>query len=174
MRLNIGSNTVRIRGFVNLDYRPDSGADIIGDAETLDAVEPGSCTEIIAHNILEHFPYDRTRHVVAAWVSRLAPGGRLTIGVPDALRCFRRWERGECTRAKYRGHQWDDLQHSIFGNMDLLRQWHGDDAQRYGHAAIFSPDHLRDVMEGSGLVDVVEVGRNHADNVTMSGVLPHA
>jgi len=171
MKLNIGSNDVRLDGYTNLDMRDGQHVDIVDDAATLATVADGSCEAITAHNILEHFPYDQTAAVLACWVRKLKPAGIISIGVPDAELVFARWMRGECTRAKYRGDQWLDAQHSFFGNLDLLRSWHGDAAAMYGHQALFSEGSLRELMASAGLSDIVKVKPNHSDNVTLDGRL---
>ena len=170
MKLNLGSNTVRIAGYLNLDMRCAKGVDIIDDVGCLCLIDADSCDAIIAHNILEHFAYDRTLDIVRLWVSKLSESGALTIGVPDASLIFARYAAGQCTRAKYSGHPWQDLNHSIFGNMDSLRKWHGDDADKYGHHAAFCRDHLEWVMQHAGLSDIETVKPNHNDNVTLRGV----
>jgi len=169
MKLNIGSNTQRHNGFLNLDMRDCAGVDIVDDAATLSSIEDGSCSAIIAHNILEHFSYDRTLDVLGVWVSKLQRGGVLSVGVPDAELIFDRYKAGKITRGKYR-HAWDDLNHSLFGNMDLLRSWHGEDADKYGHHAVFCEDSLRHAMESCGLTDIRKVKANHPDNITLEGV----
>ena len=173
MKLNIGSNDVRLDGYTNLDARDGRQVDIVDDAATLSLVPLASCDAIIAHNILEHFPYDQTLDVLAVWVARLAPGGTISIGVPDAEAIFKRYQDGKITRSRYR-HAWDDLNHSLFGNMDLLRRWHGDDAARFGHHAVFCESSLTRAMEQCGLVGVSKVAPNHPDNVTLAGELPRA
>ena len=80
-----------------------------------------------------------------------------------------RWRAGKITRGKY-SNAWDDLQHGIFGNMDLLRRWHGADACRYGHHAVFCEASLRRLMLAAGLSGITTDKPNHPDNVTLCGV----
>ena len=53
------------------------------DAETLDEVEDESVDHIYNSHLLEHIPHVRTKMVLKKWYSKLKPGGRLTINVPD-------------------------------------------------------------------------------------------
>ena len=175
MKINIGSNTVRHDGFKNLDIRPAEGVDIIDDAGSMDSIAAGSCEAIVAHSILEHFAYDEVQIICDLWTSKLCPGGWIEIGVPDMYLIMLRYlfcipnNRHENI---WPWQRWTQMNHSIFGNMDLLREWHGDDANKYGHHVLFTPGHLRSVMRRSGLHRIRRMHRNHRDNVTLRGLKP--
>jgi predicted SAM-dependent methyltransferase len=91
MRLELGSGDRPTDGYVHLDVRP--GADIVDDASTLSTIDDGSCEEIRAAHLLEHFGHRETLHILRVWWRKLAPGGRLLIEVPDLAGHIRAWGR---------------------------------------------------------------------------------
>jgi SAM-dependent methyltransferase len=81
LRLNLGAGDDRRPGFVSVDLRADV-ADIVGDVCKLPLPDEAAC-EIVACDILEHFPATRTEDILLEWRRVLAPGGRLTVRVPN-------------------------------------------------------------------------------------------
>lgn len=170
MKLNIGSNTVRFEGFLNVDIRQLDEVDIVDDVSVLGKIKDNSVEYIIAHNILEHFSQDRVRDIVKTWVKKLKNNGVIEIGVPDGELIFNRYLNGILTRGEYKECPWEDVIHSIFGNIRLLRAWHGDDAEKYMHHILFNKDFLQKIMLESGLSDIEEIKRNHKDTMTFKGI----
>jgi predicted SAM-dependent methyltransferase len=76
LRLNIGGGELELDGYVNVDRKHGK------EAYPLDYPENG-VDEIRASHVLEHFPYAKVPEVLGHWVSRLKPGGRIRIAVPD-------------------------------------------------------------------------------------------
>lgn len=170
MNLNLGSNTRSIKGFHNIDIRRVIGVDIIDDVSKLTTIPDESVGDIIARNILEHFAPDKTQAIVDLWVRKLEPGGTLEISVPDGELIFQRYIDGIITRPEYCGNPWLDVIHSIFGNMKLEREWHGEEAEKYMHHTLFSKAYLKDVMETAGLHGIVDAEPCHGDNLAMRGM----
>lgn len=83
VRLNLGSGDTRLEGFVNLDLRDDV-ADVVAPADCL-PYGSGTVEEIVALDLLEHFPASRTQDVLREWKRVLVPSGRLTIKVPNMV-----------------------------------------------------------------------------------------
>lgn len=84
MKLNLGGRGTKINGFKTLDINPDVGADIVGDAGSLDSAIPsGSVDEIYSSHMLEHFPHTRTMSVLASWNKVMKEGATLWLSVPD-------------------------------------------------------------------------------------------
>lgn len=88
LRLNLGARDTTIEGYVNVDRSLGS------EAYPLD-VPDGSCAEIRASHLLEHFSHREVREVLAHWVVKLEPGGRLRVAVPDFEVVARRYLDGE-------------------------------------------------------------------------------
>lgn len=85
VRLNLGCGDLRKDGFVNVDLREDV-ADVVADATDLSKWEDHSVVEILALDLLEHFPAFKTRNILREWRRVLEPGGTLTLKVPNMLR----------------------------------------------------------------------------------------
>lgn len=88
MKLNLGSGDTPLDGYVNLDGRRDDSLYPLN-------VEDGSCDEIRASHVLEHFSHTEVAAVMKHWVSKLEPGGVLRIAVPDFEKCARDYLDGK-------------------------------------------------------------------------------
>jgi hypothetical protein len=82
LKLNLGSNEVRIPGFLNVDIVAHKNVDIIADASALPQ-DDNSVDEILASHLLEHFDFHQGKKALKEWFRVLKPGGRLTIELPD-------------------------------------------------------------------------------------------
>ena len=82
LRLNLGSGASPRAGFVNVDRDPR--ADLHLDVRRGLPFPDGSCAEIYAEHLLEHLAYPgEVEAVLRDWLRVLAPGGMLSLGVPD-------------------------------------------------------------------------------------------
>lgn len=82
MKLNLGCCDRHLPGYVNVDICPP--CDQIADLSRPWPWADSSVSEIIAHDIVEHLP-DRIHTMNEAW-RVLAPGGRIEIVVPSAVK----------------------------------------------------------------------------------------
>jgi glycosyltransferase involved in cell wall biosynthesis len=109
-RLNLGAGDDRREGYFSVDLRADV-ADILADAARLPFADE-SISDIVATDLLEHFPANRTAALLAEWRRVLAPGGKLTVRVPNLLVLAQMLVRGgpvpvpEVVRNIYGGHRW--------------------------------------------------------------------
>ena len=124
MRLNLGSGSRPIEGYVNLD---GEGMIYPLPYKNLD--------EIRASHVLEHFGHAESVDVLCHWVDCLRPGGVLKIAVPDFDDLTRRRAMGQNLdfEAIIMGGQVDDLDY---------------------HKSIWNLDKLRFIMERIGLEDI--------------------
>lgn len=83
--LNLGCGDHYIPGYTNVDLRTDCRTDLLADVTDLHMIASGTVTEIVAHDILEHFPESRTDEILAEWARLLAPGGTLQLKVPNMV-----------------------------------------------------------------------------------------
>ncbi len=162
MKINLGSNDVRHEGFMNVDIRQADGVDIVDNVMQLGSIDDGSCDEIIAHNILEHVSPDRVQQTLNLWASKLKQGGGISIGVPDGEFIMKRYIDGLMP--------WKDVVHDIFGNVGLLREWHGEDAEKYGHHILFSKDYLKEFLTKAGFGEFEDEKPNHGAGFTMHAI----
>ena len=170
IKINIGSNDFHHEGFLNVDIRDVPGVDIVDDVGNLKKIEDNSVSHIIAEAILEHFSYDKTLDVLKCWYSKLKKGGVIEIMVPDGELIFDRYLNGDKQgKESPYYHNWGQLIHSMFGSMEYLRKWHGDDAERYGHHTLYSIDYLRKEMEEAGFINIKEKRSRHVDCFCLTG-----
>lgn len=84
LRLNLGSGTTPIPGFVNVDALPDApGVGVVADIGHRLPFEDGSADLVYASHLLEHFPTDQVPELLAEWRRVLRAGGVLLVAVPD-------------------------------------------------------------------------------------------
>ncbi|MFL5844120.1 MAG: class I SAM-dependent methyltransferase [Solirubrobacteraceae bacterium] len=82
--LNLGSGTLPLEGFTNVDALPDApGVDLVADISQPLPFADGSVNLIYAVHLLEHFATDDVPALLADWRRVLAPGGKVLIAVPD-------------------------------------------------------------------------------------------
>ncbi len=81
-RLNIGCAGDNRSGWLNVDLDPR--ADVRLDIRRPLPLPDGSCAEICSEHVLEHLGYPgEVEDVLRDWWRVLAPGGLLSVGVPD-------------------------------------------------------------------------------------------
>lgn len=108
MRLNLGSGDDRREGYINVDLREDV-ADVVASVDRLPF--PDRCSEeVLALDLLEHFPVFRTADLLDEWHRVLVPGGRLVVKVPNIFELSRYIVEGRSPelliRNIYGGHRW--------------------------------------------------------------------
>lgn len=84
IRLHLGCGETYREGFVNVDLREDCRTDLNCDVRSL-PFDDGDVSEIVAEDLLEHFPARETQALLAEWGRVLHVGGRLTIKCPNML-----------------------------------------------------------------------------------------
>jgi predicted SAM-dependent methyltransferase len=82
LKLHLGCGPDYKEGYTNVDIRAEVRADLHADVRQL-PLEDAAVDEILARNILEHFPAAETVSVLQEWRRVLRPDGVLTIIVPD-------------------------------------------------------------------------------------------
>jgi SAM-dependent methyltransferase len=88
VRLNLGAGDDRRPDWISVDLRPEV-ADVVCDVRKLEHWADGEVDEILAEDILEHFPADQTADLLAEWHRVLRPGGLLTVKVPNLFQLAR-------------------------------------------------------------------------------------
>lgn len=81
LKLNLGSGNNRIEGFTSVDLY-DAEADIRADICEL-PFDNNSVDEIIALQVVEHVPYNRSQQMFDEMCRVLKPGGTALIETPD-------------------------------------------------------------------------------------------
>jgi hypothetical protein len=89
-RLNLGCGYDKRDGYLNVDLNDFHAPDLVGDVRSLPALPTGRYTEIVAQDVLEHLERDDGPVALAEWRRLAAPGGRLSLRLPD-LPSLLRW-----------------------------------------------------------------------------------
>jgi predicted SAM-dependent methyltransferase len=126
LKLNLGCGPQELKGYVNIDRSKGT------EAYPLVDIEDGSCDEIRASHLLEHFSYQQTGDVVGHWVSKLRPGGWLKLAVPDFAALAKAYDE----KAPF------DVQKFIMGGQT--------DANDF-HSTLYDIDNLLALMASAGL-----------------------
>ena len=82
LRLNLGCGTDIKQGYINIDQRWIKGVNQVADVSHL-PYKDESVTEVLANDVIEHFPRERTEMVLKEWIRVLRPEGILKIQCPD-------------------------------------------------------------------------------------------
>ena len=90
LRLHLGCGKRRLRGFINIDSRKTSGADLVCDIRRLPFSD--NAAELIeSYHVIEHLARHDLKKALEEWLRVLAPGGRLIIECPDfdeIVKCY--------------------------------------------------------------------------------------
>lgn len=83
IKLNLGCGKDIRDGYTNLDIDPISDKVQKHDVEDLSDFADNSVSEILAFDIIEHFPLRKINPIIKEWCRVLHPGGKLVIQTPD-------------------------------------------------------------------------------------------
>lgn len=93
IRLNLGSGSNRIEGFINVDVEPSVKPDVLCDFVNKQLpYKAASVTEVVLFHTIEHLPKRLHKRVLAEIWRVLKPGGSLLISYPEFTECVRRWK----------------------------------------------------------------------------------
>jgi SAM-dependent methyltransferase len=146
LRLNLGCGHLALPDYVNVDFRPLDGVDVVADVRDL-PFEDGSVAEVFSAHLLEHFPQEELeRRVLPHLVSRLRPEGTFVAVVPDAETMVREYVAGR--------YSFEDLREVTFGDQEYAGDF---------HFTMFTPAALSALLEKAGLeqVEVRTTGRRN-------------
>jgi len=124
MKLHLGSGSVYLDGYVNIDYPQESHttnivkADILADLTTLD-YPAGTIDEVRLHHTFEHFNRQWALKLLGDWHRWLKVGGMLTIEVPDFDELANRYVKADLE------YQFKILRH-MFGSHEAHWAYHYD------------------------------------------------
>jgi predicted SAM-dependent methyltransferase len=141
-----------------MDILPGEGIDLLGDITRL-PFSDGTAEEILANDVLEHFPWRETRQVLREWRRVLGPTGQLCLRTPDLeglLRLYRErpagWRREEAAEGGI-----DPIVERLYGGQDYDTNF---------HYVIFDKTSLADLLEEEGfLVESITPDGNDITNM---------
>jgi glycosyltransferase involved in cell wall biosynthesis len=90
IKLNLGSGSKTIPGFINCDLFPQEGVD---EVFSMDDIPYADCSvdEISTEHALEHLPRLKGEQALDEFARVLKKGGKLTLKVPDLEECCRKF-----------------------------------------------------------------------------------
>jgi len=169
MKLNIGSHSVKIEGFLNVDILDLPNVDIVCDIThipwTVKGVSPqerfedNSVDEILMVEVLEHLSFHDTLKVLREIHRVLKPGGKIHIQVPDCGSMMEMFVRGEISESI--PHKPESVEQVLQIRNATGMRVHPNrflmafcGAQKYGvpdiHKNIFWKERLEDLLEDAG------------------------
>jgi predicted SAM-dependent methyltransferase len=162
MKLNVGCGNSKLAGYVNIDCRADSAAQVIGDAASFEI--DGEVEEIYSHHMLEHLDPEHACRALAHWFSLLKAGGTVRVMVPDlSFHCKQFLEAIVSGRKEDRRH----AMAGFYGWRKPDRGGNNEDAHRWGYDELA----LRTLLEGAGFVNIRRL-TNQPFHLDMTGEKP--
>ncbi|MCU0661458.1 MAG: glycosyltransferase [Myxococcota bacterium] len=152
LKLNLGCGGDARSGYINLDTRPVPGINAYCDVRSLPFMD-GMVQEILAHDILEHFPFREVSGLLKEWCRVLSPNGFIEIRVPNLeglLELYYErpvgWRREDSTIV-------DPIVERLYGGQDYAGNF---------HFIVFDRTSLRTILENCGFF-VLEVTDDGVD-----------
>jgi len=161
MKLNLGCGKDIRAGYINMDIYPGEGVNLLGDVGSL-PFPGGAAEEILANDVLEHFPWRQTRRVLQEWRRVLGATGKLCLRTPDLegiVRLYRErpagWRREEAREGGV-----DPIVERLYGGQDYGTNF---------HYVIFDKTSLADLLEEEGfLVESITPDGDDISNLRVS------
>jgi len=127
MKLHLGCGNKILKGYVNVDIRPETGCDVIDDVELLDKFKDNSADEIYACHVLEHFGRHEYMFVLQRWFDVLKPGGLIRISVPDLEAVFYQYANKNFSLSQlmgfiYGGQTYNENYHYVGFDFNTLKE----------------------------------------------------
>ena len=154
-KLNLGCNVDIRPDYVNIDIIETLPPDVvIADVSDMYFIPNGSCTDILAYDLLEHLPFSLTVPVLKHWIAKLAPEGRIIVRTPDLARISKKFQTGELPVF--------EMQRLLFGGQEYKYNF---------HYAGFTSDYLEGLVLGAGCSKIVQVVKEpDSYNCTIVGI----
>ena len=177
LKLHVGCGSNYKQGWVNIDLF-NTTADVALDFREPFPFDDGSATLIYSEHVLEHFEYPRdARHILEECFRLLAPGGVLSIGVPDhgvVATAYATRDTSFFDQRRLRSYLRD-------GDTTLMHHINYNFRQDGLHKYSYDEETLRQILERIGFVDVARrqfdpeldsAKRNLSGTLYMIGVKP--
>jgi predicted SAM-dependent methyltransferase len=158
-KLQIGSGSSRLKGWLNTDIEPGTGGLAFLDATKRFPFEDGELHYIFSEHVIEHLSYDEGKFMVAEAYRVLAPGGKMRISTPDLARFIALFDKdpGEEARAyivgKLAWREWpkDPNPAAIILNLQM---------SSWGHKFMYDVETLGAMLSRAGFRNLQEFEEN--------------
>lgn len=151
-KLNVGSGSHILEGYVNIDHRAIKGVDLVCDLRTM-PFEKGSIKEILNSHVAEHFTELHIKDIFTHWYDLLAPDGRIVIIAPDIENMAKKYAAGDIS--------WDSFRKVVLGGQDYNSDYHFN---------MFSVSYLVDLLENllpDSQIKVVDSARPNGESLEL-------
>jgi SAM-dependent methyltransferase len=177
-KLNIGGGSVRLKGFINIDFVEYPGLEIVANLLDMSFIPDNSISHIHSNHFIEHLTQEQLLTQLREYCRILKPGGLVTIRCPNALGAsYGFWfpvePEGDREQFLKIGYPADEYFHDPAAGwyhhdlLGLIHYFYADlgsvDNQ---HFNIITPTKLRTAVESSGLT-VLKMGNPEATNIVM-------
>ncbi|MCK4624307.1 MAG: hypothetical protein KAV00_03280 [Phycisphaerae bacterium] len=139
MKLNLGAGHSQLDGWTSVDIDPASGAQVIDDIAVLSSIPDGSCREIMCCHALEHIYRPQVLPTLRIWCTKLKPGGKLTLYLPDVRKFWQKYLSGHMGEKRL---------------LDVTYGVQGGDNPWAVHKTAFWPERITMLLQGSGFQSV--------------------
>jgi predicted SAM-dependent methyltransferase len=141
VKLNLGCGKDIRDGYINIDIYNEHPSILRYDVSNLYSFETNSVDEILALDILEHFPIDKIDGLVGEWCRVLKSGGELIIQTPDVERVFSVFYK-QALEGKI---TWERLARIIYGGQDYPYNF---------HYCMFSEQWIKEILQRHNMIDI--------------------
>jgi predicted SAM-dependent methyltransferase/acetyltransferase-like isoleucine patch superfamily enzyme len=146
--LNLGSATIDIEGYVNVDERDLINIDVVSDVRKL-PFDSDTVDEIYAAHLIEHFTTeDIQRALLPHWKDILKAGGKLTVIVPNIQFMMGKVVAGE--------QSFDDFKEVVFGGQEYSGDF---------HYSMFNTENLRCMLQDAGFVNIETIAETRRNGL---------
>ena len=140
-KLNLGCGFDNRKGYLNVDFQEFHNPDLVADIKDLSMLPSEYFEEILAQDVLEHFPRNETIKVLKKWSTLLKKDGVLKLRVPNLIGLFSLF-----LEKKYQNIEGQNLLvNNLFGTQVYTGDW---------HYTGFTKIILDDFLEKTGFKDI--------------------
>ena len=146
VRLNLGSGSQEIEGYINVDARDLPNVDVIADLSNL-PYEDATVDEIFSSHVIEHFTFSQLqKELLPYWYSLLKPNGVFRAIFPDFEAMLPDYQSGEIS--------FDQLARVVMGGQDYMLDY---------HYSLLASEKVMEMLQEAGFKDVkiIELGRKN-------------
>ncbi len=163
LKLHLGSGTVRLDGWVNIDLETPQ-ADFHLDIRRALPFADGAARLIYNEHVIEHITADEGAQCLADWHRVLEPGGVLRIATPDLAYLVGKYGAGEA----WRDQAWLRLPEYQFITtpaemLNIAFRW-------WGHQYLYDADELGRRLRNAGFRDVTRCALGESAHPELRGL----
>ena len=166
IKLNVGSSTVHVPGWVSVDIVRDAGGEIL----KLDATKPwpfdeSSLAAVNSEHFIEHLSLSQAAAYLAEAFRTLRPGAPIRTSTPDLEGMSRAYLAADPNvLAVHRNHGYEAADHA-----DLVNNYF----YSHGHRHIYDFATLERMLLAAGFVDVRRARFGQSEHLLLAGVDTH-